>query len=356
MNMQTRQSSHIAVRHGAGKKILFPLLVMLCGVVPPAELVAAETVSETVVSRFGGYRAAISIDAQAERYPELNRWRAIVRDAVGNELYRLDRPIPYDTPYPALALSDQDGAAVLLNAFDGIVEFIDARGATVRRWRPFASETPSHERILKCSIAGSRVAFLASDPLEKRAVVYAMTIDGLPHATAELAEQQAGELYLSDDGTVIVAGGSTPLGQITVSTALMDWDGRLMATVPFDVRLADIRIGTAQVALADTRAVLLVDLDTGGYETLWSEDRPGAIVTGLRLLEPGVAVCSQSFAYPDGIPSYTNTRVVLLSPDGVTLFDRSVEGESSAPVALDAGAGEIRVSVGQTTTSLPVPR
>ena len=317
---------------------------------------AESTYTQQVESRAGGFHAEITLEARAERHPELNRWRATVMDSARNVLYQIEREIPYGSPYPALALSDSGGAGMVLNAFDGIVEVLDSRGTVVRRWRPFAAEEPSHERILKCSVAGQRVAVLASDPTSPPALVYAMELEGALSAASALPEAQGGEIYLSTDGEVIVAGGSTAGERLTVSTSILSWGCSLLDTVGLDFRLADVPAGGTTAVLADLRTVVEIDYESHERRKLWEENRPAAIITALGSHLRGTVVVSQQAEMRGGPARYTGTRLVLITQAGLMLLDRDLEGEATRPAALVCAEEAIFVTLGTTRVSIPIER
>jgi len=317
---------------------------------------AGDSFTRQIESRAGFYRADIAIEAHAERFPEINHWRATVHNSSGEVLYRLERAVPYDSPYPALALFDSAGEGLVLNAFDGIVEFIDGRGNVRRRWRPFAEETPSYERILKCSVARNRVAFLVSDPSSPPARVFTMEAGGTLRSLATLPEMQAGEIFLSVDGRLIVAGGSSVAEEVSVSSSILAWEGVLLDTVAMDFRLADLAPGGSRVVLSDARRALEVDLQSGEHRQLWLESRPEAIITALQYHPRGVVLVSQTVEFRGGPALYGTTRVLLMSPEGGTLLDRMLEGGSDQPASVAEEAGGIRLTIGETTTSLPINR
>jgi hypothetical protein len=317
---------------------------------------AGDSFTRQIESRAGYYRADIAIEAGAERFPEINHWRATVHDSSGEVLYRLQRTVPYDSPYPALVLFDSSGDGLLLNAFDGIVEFVDGRGNVRRRWRPFAEETPSYERILKCSVARNRVAFLVSDPSSPPARVFTMDASGTPAGSGTLPVVQAGEIFLSDDGRFVVAGGSSVAGDLTVSTSILAWEGVLLDTVAMDFRLADVSPGGSKVVLADARRAVEVDLQRGEHRLLWLVSRPEGIISALQYHRRGVVLVSQTVEFRGGPALYGTTRVLLMSPDGATLLDRMLEGASEQPARVAEEAGGVRLTIGETTTSLPIDR
>jgi len=314
------------------------------------------TYTQQVESRAGGFHAEITLKALAERSPQLNLWRATVSDSAGNALYRLQREIPYGSPFPALALSDSGGAAMLLNAFDGIVEFLDSRGAVVRRWRPFAAEEPSHERILKCSVAGRRVAVLASDPASPPAQVYALELEGALSAASDLPEEQGGEIYLSSDGELIIAGGTTAGKRITLSSSILSWDCSLLDTAGMDFRLADVPAGGTTAVIADLRTVVEIDYESHERRVLWVEKRPEAVITALRSHDRGTVVVSQQVQMRGGPARYRGTRLVLITQAGLMLLDHLLEGEATRPAALVCAKEAIFVTVGTTRVSIPIGR
>ena len=276
-------------------------------------------------------------------------------DSNGELLYRLERQVPYDTPYPALVLSDDGGRGLVLNAFDGIVEFIDPR-VTVSALAPVSGEEPSYERILKCSVSGARVAFLVSDPTSPPALVHAMQLEGTPFAVTALSEEHGGELYLSDDGQLIIAGGTTASETFALTTSLLAWNGSLLDTVAIDFRMAAMFAGGTRVALADTRTVVEVDLETGEHRRLWVEPRPEAIITALGYYDQGVMLVSQEVEFRGGPARFTEARAVALSSDGTTRLDRMLESESTVVATVAYAEGEIRVTLGDITTSLLIER
>lgn len=303
-------------------------------------------------SRNGGYYAVVTRQGGAGRFPEHNRWSAAIYQKNGEEQYRLERQVPYDVQFPALYLSDDAGQAIVILSFDARVEFYDGRGDLLRELRTTSSAEPNHERIIKCSVAGNRAAFLVSSPDAPRAEVFVTGIDGREMWRQPLPGETAGEIFLSSDATVLLAGCYSSDREIVTSTSLFDRRGTLLRTIDFLFRYADIASERNMLALSDRNDIIVESLVGDAARTTWSTARREEIVTGIRIVDGYVAAAVESVDLMTGTPRYTGSTLVVLRRDASEVTRRVLGGSDTSPAFLKVDEAAVTISSGGREASV----
>ena len=230
-------------------------------------------------SRTGEFRASVSVSGEAKRWPDVNLWQAVVRDRNGRTLYQLAKEVPFDSPFPSIVLSDSGGRSVLFDAFEGWVEFYDGTGVLLRSWDVFGEGEPTYERSIKCSIAGDRAAFLLSGTEGRPATVHLTDMRGRSLMNVSLDQSQAGELHISEDASVIVAGCYFGGEVSSFTTSCISPDGTVLRRIPMLFRVVQLSPDRKALLLAGRRDVVEVALDSQDRRTLWAGNRTDELVT-----------------------------------------------------------------------------
>ncbi|MDH3252537.1 MAG: hypothetical protein OEM41_07060, partial [Ignavibacteria bacterium] len=258
------------------------------------------------------YFAVVRQSGDARGYPERNAWNASVFTHDGDRAFILSAEIPYDVPFPALYLSDT-GEAIVIHTFDGLIEYYDSHGARSATIRPFGEAEPQLEQIIKCSVAGTRAAFLVSSPLEENARVFMSDFAGINLWAKEIPEQFAGEVFLSDDAGVVCAGAYSSRQEISRTSVITDAEGRVLRTIPILFRCADVSPDNYLFALTERNAVLVGSVQDDRLEPArWTTASRSRIVTDVMFADGVVAAAVDSVDMSDGSPVYRSPELVVI--------------------------------------------
>ena len=305
-------------------------------------------------SRNGEFRAFVSVSGEAKRWPDVRLWQAAVEERSGRILYRLAREVPFDSPFPSLVLSDSGGSSVLFDAFEGWVEFYSGSGALLNSWRVFGEGEPDYERSIRCSVAGDRAAFLLSGTGGRPATVHLTDMRGDPLMEVTLNHRQAGELHMSDDASVIVAGSYSAGDVSSFVTSCIRGDGTILRTIPILFRAARVSPNGEALLLAGRRDVLEVALESQELKNLWAGKRSDELVTDVCYAGPFRALLLERVILSEGLPHYTERDVILLDAEGSVRMEKKLDGISDTPGSLTVAGEILTVSTGSRTVRIRV--
>jgi hypothetical protein len=243
----------------------------------------------TTCTRGQEFRVETGFESPAKLFSDGKRWYASVVDASGGVRYTIEREVPYGSPFPALAISPDEGWGIFLDAFEGIVEFLDATGAPVRSLRPFGDSAPNHERILKCSIGRTMAAFLWSIPDGESACAALFSASGDEIWNRRLHGNCGGEVQISKEGDYVLAGSSSFRESPQFTTELFDAVGDRIASIPHSFRSAYIAEAEAgalpPIILSDGRTLYRLRADTA--TEIWSVGAGNDVITDVAMSSDG---------------------------------------------------------------------
>jgi hypothetical protein len=311
--------------------------------------------SARVVSRGGYCYATVEHGVDAKRWPEANPWVATIYHRERGRLYEISREVPFDQQFPALHVSDE-GQSVLLQSFDGRIEFYDAAGRRVGVVSPFVDEAPEFERIFKCSLADDRAVFLFSSPLEKNVNLIMTNLNGQQKWKTRLPNTDAGEVFMSQSGNHILAGSYTSNGQLILSSTLLDGNGQVLRTFPFLFRYADVSTDDSRFVLSDRNRVVIGSMVGTDEPAMWSTVRKEDIVTEVRFVEDRIAVVVESVSISTGTPVYHDPTLVLLNEQARQVLRKQIESTSGAPAFLEVLGDTLTLSSGKNRMMLKLDR
>lgn len=302
-----------------------------------------------------GYRAEVRVSGEAKRWPEMSLWTATVRDAAGKELYTLSKGIPYDIPFPSIAVSDVAPWSVVVSSCEGWVEFYDTTGTLVSTWAVFESRTPDYERIVKCALAGERIAFLVSEPAGRETRVFLADRGGNVSPYRNLPCATAGELWLSSNGSCLVAGCTSAGEQLEEATRVIDLRTGESWEFPLQFRWADISSDRRRYVIAGVDRIIGGDLGaaTPGWE--WRSREPDRAVSAVRLVGSGAVAAVDRVRIVGGRPLYAGALVMVFDEAGVVVGRKELAGDSQEPSRLIITGEEAVVTLGLISVRLPVP-
>jgi hypothetical protein len=307
-----------------------------------------------VESRDRSIVAVVTHTGSAASYPERNAWSASVFTRNGGMIYSVSMEIPYDIPFPAVYLSDT-GEAIVVQAFDGVIDYYDRRGSRTASLHPFGSSEPLHEQIVRCSVSGGRAAFLVSSPLRQNALLFITDLSGNELWQMTMADQFAGEVFLSQDAGVVCACTYSSTREISRNTAITDGAGSVLRTIPALFRHADVSPDNRFFALSDRNSVLIGKVQGEPQEPArWSTEERSRVITSVMFINGVVAASVDSVDMSEGFPTYRSPELVVVDSSAAVLRRQSLVGSSEIPSWLTAGNDSITLQSGTSSVSIPV--
>lgn len=294
------------------------------------------------------HRVEVRVEAGARAWPEANRWRADVFAPDGERVYQIERVVPFDFAYPALAVAG-DGSGVLIDAAQGLVEFLTSRGITTATWTPFPSPQPSYERIIKCSIGNRAAAFLLSEPGASDVRVVITDLNGRVLRETIMPGSSAGKILMASDDSAVLASTTIEGDRITHLTRLVAPDGATRLELPMLFRVGDIDAASGRYAFADRYVVVggSVKDDQPAYRSELSAGE--RIITAVRCGEVRALVVTEEIDMGGGTPLYRDPEVLILGGGGEILERSRLQSASPDPAALSSEGDEVVVRAGTKT-------
>ncbi len=301
-------------------------------------------------SRNGEVSAHVSTKGGAKNKREHNTWTAEVVYKNGTKRYQLNKEVSFDVQFPSIYPAD-NGSCVVVNVFDGLVEFYDHRGSLIKTFRPFGKPTTEHEQVIKCSVAGDRVAVLFSAPESANATLVMMTVAGEELWRASPKGKKAAEVYLSSNSKFVAAGSYTMAAQLVSVTQTFGEDGKEMSTFSKAFRCADIS-NDGLIAFSDRNSITLASVSAGQPMFTWNTKQKEDIVTAVKLVSNFVASSVENVSAESGTPMYHNPALIILNRKGDVVSTQSLTGSSQKPSKLIASGGDIILSSSTSTTKV----
>ena len=298
----------------------------------------------------GNFSAELATQTRAKNAREQNTWTAKILDRQGGVRYQLTKQIPFDVQFPSIVLAD-DGGSVVLRVFEGIVEFYGSDGNLVKSYEPFGRRTAEHEQIIKCSVAGNRVALLFSTPDASNATVVMMTLRGEEMWRSSLKAKHAGEVFLSTNGKLVAAGSYEVGRTILRSTEVFDDFGMRIRELNMLFRTADIA-DDGRIVLADKNNIVLASLIDKNSSAAWTSRVPNQVITSARWVRGFVAFVIESVHLPKGSPMYEHPSLIVLNLKGNEVARTSLRSSSPKPAALGFDSQRITLSSARAQTAI----
>ena len=307
-------------------------------------------------SRNGMFQVEVEIHATAKKWPEGNSWKATVYDSAGVLRYQIAKEIPYDVQYPAIRISDAGGRCIVFSPFEGWVEFYNGEGNIVGTMSPFIGEAPTYERILKCSVAGERAAFLVSEPLTASARVMLTDLEGNEIWNASFSLETAAEVFLSTNGDYVLAGSYSSGDRIERSTVLLDRRGNILRTFDTIFRHADFAEEDGRVVFTERNGIVIASIDGKEASVRWSTKDRNEVVTGVRFAAGHVGVVVEKVTLETGKPRYNNPQLVVLNQQGQQVLNKQLHQISEDPASLKIDGETLTVSSGSAKLQVDVSK
>jgi hypothetical protein len=300
------------------------------------------------------FYAEVEIHATAKKWPEGNSWKATVYDSAGALRYQIAKEVPYDVQYPAIRLSDARARCIVFSPFEGWIEFYDGEGNIAGTMSPFVGEAPTYERILKCSVAGGRAAFLVSEPLTASARVMLTDLEGNEIWNVSLSLETAAEVFLSTNGEYVLAGSYTSGDRIERSTVLLDRSSKVLRTFDTIFRHADFAEEDRRVVFTERNGIVLASIDGKEPSVRWSTKDRNEVVTGVRFVAGHVGIVVEKVTLETGKPLYNNPQLVVLNQQGQQVLNKQLHQISEDPASLKIDGKTLTVSSGSSKLEVDV--
>jgi hypothetical protein len=303
-------------------------------------------------SRNGEFSALVQTRSGAKNACEHNTWAATVVDKNGRQRFQLSKEIAYDVQFPFLSVAD-NGACIVINSFEGVVEFYSPSGNLDKTLLPFGKRTAEYEQNIKCSTAGSKAALFFSSSESERASLLITDLDGNELWCAALNGKQAGEVFLSSNAKFVAAGSYTPGENILRTTEVFDAAGRAIRSFAFLFRQADIG-DDGRVLLAEREKALFASLFNNQNAVQWNAVGANQVITTARIIGTGSAIVLETGNLPNGKLVYQNPSLVVFNANGKEIARIKLNSSSQRPAQLTIGARELKLSTpsAQGTLSL----
>lgn len=303
-------------------------------------------------SRSGNFKALVERQGGAKDATETNHWSVRVEDRAGRELYRVSKEIPFDVQFPAVHVSDTEGRMVVVQPLNGTVEFHDGRGGLTNTVSFAVTDDLDYERILKCSVAGNRVAVLTSENNDQARLVMC-SIEGRELWRRTLAGRQAGEIMLSASGDVVVAGSYSFTDHLEASTEMFDGEGLKLRELAGIFRYADISPDNQRVALAAKNRATIEALEDGSEFVQYQTTSGSHIITGLKFVGNYLAVVVEDVEFEEGRPRY-RPSLVMLDNQAKPVTVQELNVVATAPALLTIDGDTIVLRSGNQSATLDV--
>jgi hypothetical protein len=308
----------------------------------------------TVRSRGGRFTATVVTGAanSGKRHGTAT-WTVGVAGEDGVQRYRVEKEVPYGSPFPGATVCD-DGRLIVVDAFAGFVEFMDETGIVTRIWRPFSDAGPDHERILKCSTAGTRAAFLLSGSGIDVARVVMCTTAGDAEWKKELQRSHGSEIYLASDASATVVSSYSSSTIFQFSTEVLDGQGRIIRSVAMLMRHASIDPESGLLAMADRDSAEIYSPGRNGREGCWRISVEGECIMGIATLTGEVAILTAKVTAGASGVDVTQPTMVIVGAQGSEVEHFPVDGASGRGLSIRTGSVKFVVSDELELITIPV--
>ncbi|MBI5472894.1 MAG: hypothetical protein HY961_11165 [Ignavibacteriae bacterium] len=314
-------------------------------------VVASGSFAQT--SRNGEFSASVTTSGGAKDRNDHNTWSARIIDRNGKARYEISRDIPFDMQFPSVYVAD-DGSSIVVYVFVGAVDFYDSRGKLIRTLGPFGKKTAEHEQIIKCSVAGKRAAFLISTPESKYAQLFVTDLGGDELWRKYLRGKNAGEIMLSSDSKLLVAGSYEVNAKPQHFAELFGEDGQALRTLNASFRFADF-LPDGRFVFSDRNSVTIASLVGDEAGRTWNTGHKEKIVTALKVVDNIAACAVEQVRIPNGTPAYIDPTLVLLNEEAQVLGTTQINASSQHPSVISTDGKHVRLTSEAKQASIPIP-
>lgn len=279
------------------------------------------------------------------------------------KLYEIQRNYYYDDSFPLLTISDLDGALIIGQNTNGEIEFYNSNGSTIRTVQLFEDGEYDLERTLHINISkdgltasivagkrgasprGSTAPYPSAEPC-----LFLYSLTGKELLRKPLPDFNTSATAISNNGDYIAASSYTVNmnGKITRRTTIVNNTGKEIGQVSLLSKLLHFSSDSKFLVLADNKAARAFDLTT--QETTWSYEIPKSegMITAVDISNNGeiAALLVAKSEFKDGIFTFTQPRLRILSRGGNLLQELKISDEEFEKPALNLSDDSERIFVG----------
>ncbi|MEW6511448.1 MAG: hypothetical protein AB1428_10855 [Bacteroidota bacterium] len=300
-------------------------------------VVLGAALDETVVSqisRWMTFEANVEFSGRARNGAEWNFWRATIVDADGKVRYVLEKRVPFDVPPPSIAVTDEGGGSVVIQSFEGVLEFYDGAGRLLREWHPFRSPRPDYERTIQCSVAGGKAAFLIAEPGEQHARVVVCGSGG-GHLWERSMPLAAGAgIVLADSGNLVLACAYAVAEKMQAASLFFDAAGDEVQQVAEFFTRADISPDGKRFVMVNRRRVTAGGVGDSSRVRSWQLQDTTRVISSVCYTAGGIALVAERYEVGDAGVRFREPVVMEYSVDGILQGQTQFPGSSPHPTVL----------------------
>lgn len=299
-------------------------------------------------SRLGTFHAERTVDGGAQTALEANRLTVTILGARGDVLATLTKFLPYDVGPPAVGVFET-GSCVLLDGFQGILEFYDASGTLVQTLRPLKEALPESERVMPFAVHDFSVTLAISEPGGSGVQLFRYTERGEPVFAAELIGDFASAVVVSNSGASAAVGTARWYGgTLGHATVLVSASGRIESTFPVACSFGAFADGDSLILVAGANEIALLSVADGAVRSR-TPIGAGRIALDVAPKDGGFVMLSATDpTLLDGRWRYEDLRVQKIETDGTLLTLPGDFQQSFESARLKRVGGEVLLEIDRT--------
>ena len=173
-----------------------------------------------------------NITGHAERFGQKNSVEVKVMSN-SKEMYSINVELDFDVPFPELKVFD-DGAAVLVNSFEGSLTFYDKEGGELVKSYILKDIPVRYERSVYASVSGETLVITLSQPDMDYSVAQLYNKRGQIISHWQVQEKHVSGLCYSDQNQLLaISVYDWQKDMLNKSTVFFNSEGRAISRIPF---------------------------------------------------------------------------------------------------------------------------
>ncbi len=281
----------------------------------------------------------------------------------GKRLYDIQKTHFFDDLYPAIAISDRDGAVIFGQNSTAILQFYNPRGSLQKEIKLFSNAIYECERALIMDISGdgATIVVAAGERAASPVGADAPNLSGAPHLFVfdkngneqrrqALPGANTSNVSISTDGSRIAVTSYTISlrGELEKTTILFDQDQKEIARLPVLFKNAHFSADGRFLVLAENYRAIGVDANTGKQRWQFQLPRQQGMITALQTANDG-AVTTMLIGkseFRDGKFIFTQPRLKLLNSAGRLRHDLPIKYQNFEKPALKLSPDGSHIFIG----------
>ncbi len=310
----------------------------------PFRITLPENNVKTVASKGGSYVAVLALAQEVVQAGSQAPLSITVYAVSAGKLYEIIMTQHYDEPYPAVAISDRDGAMIIGNTALGSLQFYDSNGALQRTIELFRETQHDLERNVDIDfsrdgsvaavVAGKRGSAPTGAPAANGSAdphLLRFTPEGREIWRRALDGSNTNRVHVSDDGRFVAANsyGVSLQGELQKQTQVFDENGNQIAETSLLFKHADFSPDSQYLMLAENHLTEVVRLATG--ERVWRQriDRKRGMIASVQMANGGklAAMLIARSTFRDQKFVFADARLHLYDDTGVAVQELAFPDE-----------------------------